>query len=152
MPLSLAERYGQAVNDPELLSLRSEIALVESRTLELLAALPEQDQDTQSCSWSEIRSLVDQTVRLTESERRRLVQMQQMITAEQAQALMNQVYTIIKEHVHDEATLRAIGTGLQGAAGKPLTGQTERQIIEEVALKYGLDPDALEAEVNGGLI
>lgn len=58
--------------------------------------------------WSEIANVVDLRKRLVESERKRLVEMQQMITSERAMVLLTTVAGIIKEHVTDTNVLAAI--------------------------------------------
>src|SRR5688572_7711861 len=122
VPERLRERYEQAADDPELLSLRSEVALVDARLVDLLsrvdtgesgalwaelrrayrafararlagddepAALAKVEhlieragQDHQA--WAEIGTLIEQRRKLAESESKRLITLQQMITAEQA--------------------------------------------------------------------
>lgn len=63
--------------------------------------------------WEEILALVDQRRRLVESERKRHVEMQQMITAERAMILLAAITSIIKEHVHEHTTLAAISRGIR---------------------------------------
>lgn len=71
--------------------------------------------DTQA--WGEIRDLLEQRRKLVESERKRLIEMQQMMTAGQAQLLIARLYDVVTQHVNDHATLAAIGVGLQALAG-----------------------------------
>lgn len=59
-------------------------------------------------NWQEIQSTVDHRRKLVESERKRLVETQQFITAEQAMVLFAAMSAIIKQHVTDERTRRAI--------------------------------------------
>lgn len=58
--------------------------------------------------WGEIANAVDLRKRLVESERKRLVEMQQMISSTQAMVLLTTVVDIIKTHVTDRNTLAAI--------------------------------------------
>jgi len=51
--------------------------------------------------WDEISELLEQRRRLVDSERRRLVEMRQMITVEQLLALLAQTQQVILEHVSD---------------------------------------------------
>jgi hypothetical protein len=55
---------------------------------------------------------IDRRERLVRSERQRLVQMQQSITAERAMLLVSAVVGIIAEHVHDRSTLAAISAAI----------------------------------------
>lgn len=66
--------------------------------------------------WQEICQVIEQRKRLVESERKRLVDMQQMITAEHAFGLMTSIAAIIREYVRDGATLAAISTKLRALA------------------------------------
>lgn len=64
-------------------------------------------------AWDEIGRLMEQRRRLVETERKRLVDMQQMITSERAVLLITTIAGIIRDHVTDTHTLanisRAIG-------------------------------------------
>ena len=65
-------------------------------------------------TWGEIVALVETRRRLVESERRRLVEMQQMISAEQAMALLASVTAIIRENIPDGPTRNRIASGIRG--------------------------------------
>lgn len=75
-------------------------------------------------TWSELTSLFDTRRRLVETERRRRVDMQQMITAEQMMTLLGAVTGILKEYVEDRHVLNAIAAELRrlisrGTRGEP---------------------------------
>lgn len=78
--------------------------------------------DTQA--WGEIRDLLEQRRKLVESERKRLIEMQQMMTAGQAQLLIARIYDLVTQHVNDRTAIAAIGAGLQAlaGAGEPTAG------------------------------
>jgi len=59
-------------------------------------------------AWADVRSVVNQRTRLVESERKRLVEMQQMVGADQAMLLVRALVSAVREHVRDPAILRAI--------------------------------------------
>lgn len=160
MPKRLLDRYEAAISDKELLVLRDEIALVEVRVTDLLAALsPEAGEDAwreaQSCNeqlqsalqardavaartaavalaralqpgkeekeiWGEITRLTDLRRKLVEAERGRLVELSQMITAEQAMMLVVAISHLVRQHVSDPEALRAISDGIRSlvAAGE----------------------------------
>jgi len=64
-------------------------------------------------AWGEVAAVLDQRRRLVESERKRLVEMQQMISSERMMVLLGAVVGVIQEHVRDRATLAGITTGIQ---------------------------------------
>jgi len=59
-------------------------------------------------AWGEVYNLLDQRRRLVESERKRLVEMQQMISAERAMVLLSVILDTIQRHVTDRSILAAI--------------------------------------------
>lgn len=63
----------------------------------------------ESETWAEIHAVIEQRRRLAESERKRLVDMQQMITAERAVSLFAQILDVIRENVSDRDALNRIG-------------------------------------------
>lgn len=65
-------------------------------------------------AWSEIQTTLEQRRKLVESERKRLVEMQQYITSQQAMTLVAAMIGIIKENVHDRDTLQNISTAVNG--------------------------------------
>lgn len=90
-------------------------------------ALRELDQlinrgNTDYAAWNEVLRLLDQRRRLVESERKRLVDMQQMITAERAMTLVALVVEAIRKNVTDRQTLAAIERDLGTIIGPPASG------------------------------
>lgn len=63
-------------------------------------------------AWEEIERLLEQRRRFVESERRRMVEMQQMITAERAMVLLAFVVDVIRRHVSDRRILAAISADI----------------------------------------
>lgn len=153
MPRRLADRYQEARDDPELLALREEIALLDAHLADLLGRVDRGEsgalwlqlrqtyQDlndarlrgdgeaiasflselgtlilrgaSNEASWAEIRSTLDQRRRLVESERKRYVEMQQMITAERAMILIGAIVDVIRSHVTDRTKLAAISADIR---------------------------------------
>jgi hypothetical protein len=103
LPSQLSKRYREALTDTELLSLRDDIALIDARVTELLETL----EDNPS-AWKAITELLETRRRLVDSERRRLADLQQMMTAEQAMTMLAVIVDTVKRHVTDTETLRAI--------------------------------------------
>lgn len=58
--------------------------------------------------WDEVVRLIEQRRKLTDSERKRQVDLEQMITAERAMLLVSALMGVIKEHVTDKRQLAAI--------------------------------------------
>lgn len=148
LPSQLANRYQDALNDPEFLNLRAEIALVESLIDETLANLDAGGAFTVfkelRSSWSQLLrlqaagrtaeadvvlaevgqlidagsasggamhdlvTLIDQRRKLAESQQKRLVAMQQLLTVEQAMTFVGVVVAAVKAHVSDPEALSAI--------------------------------------------
>lgn len=79
-----------------------------NQIMELIAA-----GHTDYRAWGEIAAVLDQRRRLVESERKRLVEMQQMISAERMMVLLGAIVGVIQEHVRDRTTLAGITTGIQ---------------------------------------
>ena len=60
----------------------------------------------------ELADLLDQSRKLVESERKRYVEMQQMLTTEQAMTMLAMVVETIRRHVTDRAALAAISADI----------------------------------------
>lgn len=120
LPAQLAERYEAALTDPDLISLRDEIALTDAEIGRALAILqdipPEFDDPKERSAWhreqgrtrTRINDLIEQRRKLVETERKRLVDLQQMMTAEQAMLFMSAIVNIVRRHVDDRDILAAI--------------------------------------------
>lgn len=75
-------------------------------------------------TWADVGRQLETRRKLVDTERRRLADMQQMITAQEALALLGYVQDVIRKHVTDRTTLAAIADeftrlALQGARGGP---------------------------------
>ncbi len=62
--------------------------------------------------WAEIMALVEGRRKLVESERKRLVEMSQLITTEQAMGMLALILDTIRRHVTDQRVLSAISTDI----------------------------------------
>lgn len=154
LPTRLAARYGEALADPQLLELREEVALTQTRQTELLdqldsglslarwrsaqaaygdllAAMQEKDgaglqramialEDAlgvhvtnDAAVWEQVIELSEHRRRLVESEHKRLVSMQQLISAEQGMALIARLTESVRKHVSDPSILAAIAAELR---------------------------------------
>lgn len=153
LPERLAARYAAAEADPELLNLRSEIALVESLITDALVTLDSGGAFTVFADlrrdWQQLlrlqaagktaeagvvlkqigegiatgasagqtldalTRLIDQRRKLVESEQKRLVAMQQILTTEQAMTFVGVVMGAVKAHVTDAKQLSAISRDIE---------------------------------------
>ena len=148
VPGRLLERYQQSVDDPELLNMRQDIALLDARLSDLLQRVDTGEaqklwEEARKCrdeamrymnnedyggvvlalekldraigdgladydAWNEVQSLLDQRRKLVEAEQKRLVAMQQMITAEQAMTFATALLEAVRKNVTDRAAITAI--------------------------------------------
>lgn len=123
LPARLGERYEAALKDPDLLALNHEIAITDAQISELLAQVeenePETDNNEERVVWRvnqaairrDVQGLIEGRRRLVETERKRLVDLQQMMTAEQAMMLLAAVESIVRKYV-DRDTLAHISTDI----------------------------------------
>jgi hypothetical protein len=147
LPERMLDRYHEAETDSELLALKAEVALIDSRITDVMGRvdtgessriwgkLNEAVSDLETAqligdetgvrfaissirklitaghsdwaAWDDVRSLVRDRQRLVESERKRLVEAQQVIAVDQAMGLMAQLIDAVRE-VADERILRAV--------------------------------------------
>lgn len=163
LPTRLAAQYKEALIDPDLVTLRDELALVDVRLNELLTrvdtgesgaawaqlvktvrelnvavragkasemaeALNELDAAvargaSDRGAWNDVMRIVEQRRKLAESERRRLVDLQQMITAEQLMTYTGALLALVKENVTDKTILSNIGAGVRRLVSMPDRGR-----------------------------
>lgn len=117
LPDRLAGRYEEALHDARLIELRDDIALADARIVELLQKLnPDSPKRGDKSTWRQIMKLVRQRRLLAQAEWRRLCALRQVMTTEQAEALLAAVVAAIKRHVSDRMTLAAISAELQHVA------------------------------------
>lgn len=64
-------------------------------------------------AWDEIKQALALRRRLVESERKRLVQLSQMITTEQAMVLVTAIVSLVHDNVTDRDALTAISNGIR---------------------------------------
>jgi hypothetical protein len=67
-------------------------------------------------AWAEIGELIEQRRKLTESEQKRMVALQQMLSVDEAMALMHRLVDIVTRHVLDRQVLSAIIVDLRALA------------------------------------
>lgn len=149
LPTALMERYEESLSDPELVALREEIALIDTRMTELMEQLEDgispktwtevkalwaevrtSRGSTQSTAafdlfvkddehrlinyqrnWTQILDLTERRRKLVDTEQRRLLMSQQMLTVEQAMMMVTACISALREAVFtyaDQTTARHI--------------------------------------------
>ena len=186
MPPEFARRVWKLSQDPDIIVLREDIALLEARLSQLLEriegtnlkqAWEEAGQHYQNFStatwrlsalreagaskalmdqwevrraesyrllgevlekgvgdaklWKQISNLLERKRRLVESERRRLVDLKQMMTAEQILTMFASLAQAVKKHVRESGTLEAIRDDFARATGQVSLGMALRGDIEQ---------------------
>jgi len=161
LPTRLLERYHESAADEEMLALREEIALIDSRLGDVLGrvetgesskiwsdlkdAYSEMQAANQAgdgaavraylvaigdlirrghgdwAAWADVRALVRDRKALVESERKRLVEAQQVVAVDQAMALLALLVDSVRRHVTDEHAVRAIAAEYARLTGIPDT-------------------------------
>jgi hypothetical protein len=108
---AMGNAYKCALNDRELLALREEIALTDAAivaSLEAMKAVPEDEPSRAMACRAELAGLMDQRRKLVESERKRHLEAQEILTAEQARMLFAEIVMAVRRHVTDRQVLAAI--------------------------------------------
>jgi hypothetical protein len=189
LPERMLARYHEAEADRELLALRAEVALIDSRLLDVLQRVDTGESSriwgqlrdavanletaqligdeigvrfavagikklanagaADWAAWADVRALIQERKALVESERKRLVEAQQMIAVDQAMGLMAQLIDAVRE-VGDERILRAITerfVRITGVAAHVATnGDSEREVVVTdavfVAAGHGRTPQS----------
>lgn len=166
---ALLDAYATGLGDPQLLSLRDNIVLVDARIGQILQGMPgsdvweglqaakeamstaraSKDWDAMASAmieleelieqgaaagvaWTEFVGLSEQRRRLSESERKRCVEMRFLVAVDQVVLRMSALIEYLRQRVHDRALLNDIlaetrrvfsgGGGLAGAAGRGAGG------------------------------
>lgn len=70
-------------------------------------------------AWAEVQTAIEQRRKLTDSEQKRLVAMQQMVTAEQALGFVAALQDSVRRHVSDRAILQAIALDMAALVNRP---------------------------------
>lgn len=70
--------------------------------------------------WNEILNLIDHRRKTVESERKRIVETQQVLTAQQAMIMMSALHDVLRKRVDDPKTLRLIANDLDRLFNNPV--------------------------------
>ena len=158
-PDKIVERYKEMVADPQMLTLKEEIALIRARIAELLGNIKEQQSEqtwvelratlrqvqkarskkdvpkmatglTQMeelieagfstvDDWGELGAQMDRLSRLVALERRHIIEMRYLMSAEQVGVLFTQLIQILTMRITDADTRRAVVTDIRGLLAHP---------------------------------
>lgn len=117
IPTRLAAVYEASKDDPDLLALDDEIALTDAQINIVLSELEAGDVDTRAAKRHELDTLIERRRRLVDSETRRRVNAQEMMSAQEVLTFIGAVVGIIRSHVQDPRTLAAIARDIEGLVG-----------------------------------
>lgn len=76
-------------------------------------------------AWEEVQKTIDLRRKISEAERKRLVDMQQMVTAEEAMNLVAAIAETVKRHIHDAEIIERIATDINRLINKPVRESIE---------------------------
>jgi hypothetical protein len=103
LPAQLRDRFMASVEDPHLLSCRSELALIDARLGEVIeAGVSTRDE------WGQVFGLVDLRRKVANSEARREAMLQTHLTMDQARTLVGCVVEVVLKEDAD-VRLRVMG-------------------------------------------
>ena len=105
--LGLGRAYQRAINDPEMVNLREEIAVVDARVLLLLESLATAGAGDDR-TWAKIYEAIELRRRLTETQSRLLERLDGTLTGDQVIAFVAVLAGLVKEYVPDPAALKAL--------------------------------------------
>jgi hypothetical protein len=114
MPDQLLDAYENARQDPRLLSLREDIALVDATIAGLLQQLDDAPKPAKDRRiWRQIGNQIDLKRRLVASEVRHMVLAEQMIPADEALALVAGIVGIVNKYVPNPKDRQSIAEEVQ---------------------------------------
>lgn len=121
MPTRLLARYEEAVTDPELLNLSAEIALTDAMTrdvMESLESVKASEKDEINKHFHRLTNLTEHRRKLVETEQKRRVAMQNMITAEQGGLMIATLLDSVRRNVSDPRAIEAIAADVARDLGR----------------------------------
>jgi hypothetical protein len=113
LPGHLVALYEQALNDPTLLSLRDEIALIDTMIGETLSQLTEDmPWEKEREIFEQIHRLIEQRRKLVDAEVRHIVLAREVITTDEAMSLVRAMVAIVTNYLPDQKDRAAIAEEL----------------------------------------
>lgn len=101
---------GEALREFQKASAAGDTAKMREHLTALTDLIQRGQSDT--AAWGDVRALIQERRRVTESERKRQVEMQQSITTERAMLLVTALVDTVQRHVHDRVALGAIAADI----------------------------------------
>jgi hypothetical protein len=147
LPEKMAALYYRSMNDPHLMNMRSEIALLDARLYELAEKFqavegPLSEGEIRD-AWAEITMTIEARRRVTDTANR--IDSENHLTAEQALALIGGVATAVRnvitrrlEKSEADAVLAAVSKAIHETVGEPysepilVNGQLPQQIESDI--------------------
>lgn len=114
LPRGIAAHFAHHDNDPQLLKLRQDIALVTSTLTTFLSRLRDTGRPMTARQERRMLDLIEERRRLIEGEGRRLKDLQQMVTKEQFRTTLSLCLTLFREFVKDPRALQEIQRRMRG--------------------------------------
>lgn len=133
MPDRLLEQYETSRRDPDLITMRDDISLIDTRIMDQL-----QLAEADPVIWDSITDLIEKRRKLCETERRRLYALQTTMTAEQAMAMITALIDIIRRHISDPDTRAAIVADIRGIL----------QGLDVIQAPVNISPEAVDNTVK----
>jgi hypothetical protein len=113
LPGHLVAAYEQVLHDPALMSLRDEIALTDAMIGETLSQITEEMPWAKERKiFAQVRRLIEQRRKLVESEVRHIVLAREVMTADEALALVRAMIAIVSTYLPDPQIQAAIAENL----------------------------------------
>jgi len=111
LPANMVEKYEQALADEELMRLNDEIALVDALLQNQLEYLNQEGEEP--VAWAQVMGLVEQRRKLVDTERKRLLDEDQVITIERLMILVAAVADIVQRNVASREERAAVANELR---------------------------------------
>jgi hypothetical protein len=110
----LGEHYQRALDDPDLLSMHDEIALVDGRLSQLLDKVktggPRASLDG---IWPHLEALIENRRKLVDTESKRLKDLHAMVSVDRVMLIVSYLADSVKKHVKDPHVQTAILTDMR---------------------------------------
>jgi hypothetical protein len=107
LPGVLKTGYKAALNDPDLLSLKEEVALLTARMIQLLGRLERADGPAYDATWTELRACILEKGKVAAAEWKRLCDLKAVLTVEQVMMFVGAIMGAARELV-DPDTFRRL--------------------------------------------
>ena len=120
------QHYADAEADVRLMSLRSNIAMVETHIRDVYAMVTRGELDP-IVAWEKLEGMFEQRRKLTDTEAKTIGMVHKMVTADQVRAFAAQVVNILHRHEKDRDILQAIARDIRAlqVAGQDVRGMSD---------------------------